>query len=142
MDRAMFESFDTNGDGTVTVEELDANLYEILAEANPRRSIREICLEIETGLHLAPSGVVLSALEQKLGAEPVEQRTKRLSRALEAVRADFDYVLIDCPPAVGLLTFNALRAASEAIVPLETSFFAIDDTKRSISSSPPSCPGR
>lgn len=114
----------------VDPDQLDANLYEILAEPNPRRAMREICLEIDAGLQLAPSGVVLSALEQKLGAEPVDQRTNRLSRALEEVQDDFDYALIDCPPTVGLLTFNALRAATEAIVPLETSSFAIHGVQK------------
>lgn len=114
----------------VDPERLEANLYEILAEASPKRALREICVEIDPGLKLAPSGVVLSALEQKLAADPVEERTERLSRALEEVQEDFDYALIDCPPSVGLLTFNALRAATEALVPLETSSFAMHGVQK------------
>ena len=79
---------------------------------------------------MAPSGIVLSALEQKLASEPIETRTDRLASALETVGDDFDYALIDCPPNVGLLTFNALRAACEVIVPLETSFFAIHGVQK------------
>jgi len=114
----------------VDPERLDTNLYEVLAEADPKCALREICIEIDPGLQLAPSGVVLSALEQKLAAEPVDQRTQRLSRALEEVEGGFDYVLIDCPPNVGLLTFNALRAASEVLVPLETSSFAMHGVQK------------
>ena len=114
----------------VDPEKLETNLYETLAEAEPSCTLREICIDIYPGLQLAPSGVVLSALEQKLAPEPVEQRTTRLSRALESVREDFDFVLIDCPPSVGLLTFNALRAASAAVVPLETSFFAMHGAQK------------
>jgi hypothetical protein len=82
-------------------------------------------------LDLAPSGIVLSALEQKLASERADQRTERLSAALEALPEDaYEYVLIDCPPNVGLLTFNALRAASEVIITLETSRFAIHGVEK------------
>ena len=75
--------------------------------------------------------IVLSALEQKLAAERVDARTERLSNALDGLPDNaYDYVLIDCPPNVGLLTFNALRAATEVIVPLETSRFAIHGVER------------
>jgi len=111
-------------------EQLDINLYDVLADANPKQTLREVCIAIDPQLRLAPSGVVLSALEQKLAADPVDQRTSRLSRALEEVQNDFDYALIDCPPSVGLLTFNALRAAQEAVVPLETSSFAMHGVQK------------
>jgi chromosome partitioning protein len=109
----------------VDPERLDENLYEVLAEADGAERLAEIIVPIDAGLHLAPSGIVLSALEQKLAQERAEARTERLARALGGLAGDYDYVLIDCPPNVGLLTFNALRAAGEAIVPLETSHFAL-----------------
>ena len=74
---------------------------------------------------MAPSGIVLSALEQKLTQERADARTERLSGVLEGLVEPYDYVLIDCPPNVGLLTFNALRAAREVLIPLETSFYAM-----------------
>jgi chromosome partitioning protein len=106
-------------------ERVDENLYEVLAEPGGAGRLPEVCIEAGPNLAVAPSGIVLSALEQKLASEPVEQRTGRLNDALTTVRDLFDFVLIDCPPNVGLLTFNALRAAGEVIVPLETSYFAI-----------------
>mgnify|MGYP001821763711 FL=1 len=76
------------------------------------------------------SGIVLSALEQKLTAERAEARTERLQAALATVADRYDYALIDCPPNIGVLTFNALRAATEVIVPLETSYFAIQGVQK------------
>jgi chromosome partitioning protein len=104
---------------------LDENLYEVLADPGGAERLQEVCVESTKNLSVAPSGIVLSALEQRLASEPVETRTDRLAAALGPVADLYDYVLIDCPPSVGLLTFNALRAANEVIVPLETSFFAI-----------------
>jgi len=78
----------------------------------------------------APSSIVLSALEQKLAGEQHESRTERLATALEALPPHYDYVLLDCPPTVGLLTFNALRAAREVLIPLEMSYFAVDGVQK------------
>lgn len=111
-------------------EDLDENLYEVLADQGGAERLREVCIEHAENLHVAPSGIVLSALEQRLAAEPVESRTDRLNAALNGLNGEFDYALIDCPPNVGMLTFNALRAAQEVIVPLETSFFAIHGVQK------------
>jgi len=115
----------------VDPDKIDENLYEVLAEPSGGRRLEEIIVEVGEGLDLAPSGIVLSALEQKLASERVEARTERLSAALEALpESAYEYVLIDCPPNVGLLTFMALRAASEVIIPLETSRFAIHGVEK------------
>jgi chromosome partitioning protein len=111
-------------------ERLDENLYEVLADEDGAGRLHQVCVEAAPRVSVAPSGIVLSALEQKLAAEPIETRTSRLAAAVETLGDLFDYVLIDCPPNVGLLTFNALRAASEVIVPLETSFFAIHGVQK------------
>lgn len=109
----------------VDPEALEANLYEVLADADGATRLGEILVPIWERLHLAPSGIVLSALEQKLAQERAEARTERLAAALATVADRFDFALIDCPPNVGLLTFSALRAASQVIIPLETSHFAL-----------------
>jgi chromosome partitioning protein len=111
-------------------EELDENLYEILAEPGGSGQLERVLVDAGENLDLAPSGIVLSALEQKLAAERAEARTERLAGALDRLPEGYDYVLIDCPPNVGLLTFNALRAASEVIVPLEASRFAIHGVQK------------
>ncbi len=109
----------------VDPETLDENLYEVLAEPEGAARLDQVVQFHSERLHVAPSGIVLSALEQKLTAEQASARTERLQAALDTVADRYDYALIDCPPNIGVLTFNAMRAASEVIVPLETSYFAI-----------------
>ncbi len=111
-------------------EALDENLYEVLAEEEGAARLADVIVPAGERLHLAPSGIVLSALEQKLAQERAEARTDRLARALAALPDPYDYVLIDCPPNVGLLTFNALRAAHEVIVPVEASHFALHGVQK------------
>jgi chromosome partitioning protein len=114
----------------INPDELDENLYEVLVEPAGATALSRIILNVFHGVDLAPAGIVLSALEQKLAAEHQEARTERLSQALDSLKADYDFILIDCPPAVSLLTFNALRASQEVIVPLETSSFAVDGVQK------------
>ncbi len=107
-------------------DEVDENLYEVLADdGDDAVSLDEVIVNATTNLDVAPSGVILSALEQKLAAEGGRSRTERLARALEKLQKPYDFALIDCPPNVGILTFNALRASEEVIVPLETSYYAM-----------------
>ncbi|MBW2230185.1 MAG: AAA family ATPase [Deltaproteobacteria bacterium] len=111
-------------------DELSENLYEVLAEPGGTDQLSRILINVAERIDLAPSSIVLSALEQKLAAERHNARTERLASALDAMPTRYDFVVIDCPPAVSLLTFNALRASSEVIIPLETSFFAIDGVQK------------
>jgi chromosome partitioning protein len=76
------------------------------------------------GFALVPSVVDLSAAEVELVERP--RREYRLKDALAAADKDYDYVLIDCPPSLGLLTVNALVAARAVLVPLQCEFFALE----------------
>jgi chromosome partitioning protein len=111
-------------------ESLDENLYEVLAEAEGGADLARVIQPVSERLHVAPSGIVLSALEQKLAGDRSEARTLRLANALAGIADRYDYGLIDCPPNVGLLTFNALRAAREVVVPLEASSFGIHGVQK------------
>jgi len=111
-------------------DDLETNLYEVLVEPAGARRLDSVIVDVTDQIDLAPSSIVLSALEQKLASERHDARTERLAAALEGLPPLYDFVLIDCPPNVGLLTFNALRAASEVVIPLETSFFAIDGVQK------------
>jgi chromosome partitioning protein len=114
----------------VDPDELEENLYDVLAEPEGAALMEGVVVQVAENLDLAPSSIVLSALEQKLAADRHESRTERLAAALQPLSTRYDYALIDCPPNVGLLTFNALRAAQEVIVPLEMSFFAVDGVQK------------
>ncbi len=111
-------------------DDLEANLYEVLVEPTGSGRLDSVIVDVSESIDLAPSSIVLSALEQKLASERHDARTERLAAAIDGLPPLYDFVLIDCPPNVGLLTFNALRAAREVIIPLETSFFAIDGVQK------------
>jgi chromosome partitioning protein len=75
-------------------------------------------------LFVAPSSLDLAGAEIEL--VPAFSRETRLKRALEAVHDDYDYVLIDCPPSLGLLTVNGLSAAREVLVPIQCEYYALE----------------
>lgn len=114
----------------VDSEALDEHLYEVLAEPAGVERLDKVIIDVGDGLDLAPSGIALAALEPKLAKETQQRRTEGLATALQRVTSHYDFALLDCPPNVGLLTFSALRAASEVIVPVETSRFAVDGVQR------------
>lgn len=87
--------------------------------------------EVTHGLHLLPSTVRLAAAEAPGGGiMELPDRDRRLERALFAFGQHVDLCIIDCPPTIGLLTFNAIRAADEILVPVETGFFSTKGADR------------
>ncbi len=87
--------------------------------------------EVAKNLRLAPSTLSLAGLEAARGGlAHLPDRDARLSQFLDRVADRFDWCVIDCPPTIGLLTFNALRAADEAIIPVETGFFSLKGSER------------
>jgi len=88
---------------------------------------------IGRNLDLAPSAMKLAGLEAARGGlADRPDRDQRLASVLRRIQTSYDWRLIDCPPSIGLLTYNALRAADEAIIPVETSYFAIHGAGRQI----------
>ena len=91
----------------------------------------EYLWEVTRNLHLAPSTMMLSALEAPGSAlHQLPDRDRRLESLLNLWSEHFDRCIIDCPPNIGLLTYNALRAATEAIIPVETGYFSIRGARR------------
>ncbi|MDO8483373.1 MAG: AAA family ATPase [Candidatus Limnocylindrales bacterium] len=76
------------------------------------------------GLDVVPSAIALAGAELELA--PVEGRERRLARLLSEITARYDYLFIDCPPALGLLTVNALTAADSVLIPLQCEYYALE----------------
>ncbi|MFH1371288.1 MAG: AAA family ATPase [Planctomycetota bacterium] len=109
----------------VPEEQIEQSIYDVLISFSRDEPMRlgEVLWEINDKLELAPASIDLSAFEQQMAGMP--EREDCLKKALDTAKDQYDFVVVDCPPAVGLLTFNALRAATDVIVPVETGYFSL-----------------
>jgi chromosome partitioning protein len=102
-------------------EDYERSTYNVLME--PTVEIEQVIIPASEHLDVCPSAVVLAAVEQQLADRPARER--RLADKLQRLSRAYEYVIIDCPPSIGLLTFNALTAAREAIIPVDPSYFSL-----------------
>jgi chromosome partitioning protein len=108
----------------VSPADLEKSMYNVMTpQAGEALGLDDIILPVKERFDLAPSSVILSAVEQELSG--VVGRENRLLRALQALGRPYDYCIIDCPPSIGLLCFNALRACTEVIIPIDMSLFSL-----------------
>jgi len=116
----------------VPEEQIEQSIYDVLISTSRNEPIKltEILWQISDRLELAPASLDLSAFEQQMVG--IAERECCLKDALNVIKYDYDYTVIDCPPAVSLLTFNALRAATDVIVPVETGYFALHGLSRQL----------
>jgi chromosome partitioning protein len=100
-------------------------MYDVFraAAGGPDITITDITRQVTDNLDLAPADILLSAIPETLAG--TAGRENLLRRAFETLDDRYDYVIVDCPPNVGLLTFNALKACTEAIIPMDPSFFSL-----------------
>ncbi|MBR6030307.1 MAG: ParA family protein [Clostridia bacterium] len=122
--RTLLVDLDPQGNATsgLGMEAGDESIYEALVGRIPVRD----CLE-ETpwkGLTLAASDIRLAGAELEL--VDLERREYRLKTAIETLRDSFDFILIDCPPSLGLLTVNALAAADSVLIPIQCEYYALE----------------
>jgi len=106
----------------INIRDLQGSMYDVILHDLPI----EDCVEATAlrNLFCAPSSLDLAGAEIEL--VPAFSRELRLKRALDEVVDDYDFILIDCPPSLGLLTVNGLAAASEVVVPIQCEYYALE----------------
>jgi chromosome partitioning protein len=103
----------------------DLSIYNVLSKITHKKCrLEEIIQNLGENFDIAPSSLILSTLEQELSGEI--GRESRLSDTLNGFKNNYDYILIDCPPNLGILTINAIRSAGEIIIPVEASRFSLE----------------
>lgn len=127
--RVLLVDMDPQGHSTLGLSaggvEFARTLYDVLLSdtRRPRTTIDDIIHPVSENLGLTPSDILLSAVPEALAGLPGRENV--LTRALTELRDPYDYIIVDCPPNVGLLTFNALKACTEALIPMDPSFFSL-----------------
>jgi chromosome partitioning protein len=107
----------------IDVHHLNGSMYDVLVD--PTISISSITLNTPVeNLKVAPAHIDLSGAEIELVNTIGRERILR--EEIDPIKSDYTYILIDCPPSLGLLTLNALTTADEVIIPLQTEFFALE----------------
>ncbi len=106
----------------VNLQEVDCSLYECLTDhADVRDAIYTTDIE---GLDIIPSHIDLVGAEIEM--LNMENRERMVTKILEPLRGEYDYILIDCSPSLGLITVNALTAADSIIIPVQCEYFALE----------------
>ncbi len=119
----------TSGIG-VTKRNLKDTVYNILIDRDydPRKAIRKTGVK---NLYLIPASVDLAGAEVELVS--MEGRESALKDGLDKIRDDYDYIFIDCPPSLGLLTINSLAAVDSVLVPIQCEFYALEGVSQLVS---------
>ncbi len=100
------------------------SLYYVISKLTPRKlKIENIIKNVENSFDIIPSNILMGTLEQELTDEI--GRELKLTEIIAPLKNEYEYILIDCPPSLGFLTVNAIRASNEVILPLETSRFSL-----------------
>ncbi|MBF0510891.1 MAG: AAA family ATPase [Candidatus Omnitrophica bacterium] len=123
--RTLLIDLDPQAHATLGLNMDDQNsLYNCISRLTPHKlKIKDIIKQVTRNFDIVPSNVLVGTLEQELADEI--GREVKLSDIITEVKDRYDYILIDCPPSLGFLTVNAIRASDEIIIPVETSRFSM-----------------
>ena len=124
--RVLLVDLDPQGNATmgsgVNKNEVEESIYDVLTE---RAAIKDCILVSESGkYHVLPANGDLTAAEVEMLA--LDNKERRLQNALDQVRDSYDYILIDCPPSLNMLTLNALTACDSVIIAMQCEYYALE----------------
>ncbi len=106
-------------------DEIEHHILDVLLQ---EKNIKECLFNAEqAGFHILPTNSELAIAEAHLLS--VEDKEKRLKSALDEIKDDFDYIFIDCPPSLSILTVNALVAADSVMIPMQCEYYALEGLK-------------
>jgi chromosome partitioning protein len=114
----------TSGSGLASASQ-SSGLYEALVG---QQTMADIIIDSPAGYRVAPATINLAGAGVELVNMP--EREFRLAKVVDEVRADFDYIIMDCPPSLGLLTINSLVAASHVLIPVQAEYYALEGLKQ------------
>ncbi len=125
-DRVLVIDLDPQGNATsgfgIDRANVEGSIYDALVDERPLCDLH-VATPVD-GLRLVPSSISLAGAEVELA--PVTGRERRLSQALRAERDAWDWILVDCPPSLGLLTVNALTGADAVLIPIQCEYYALE----------------
>ena len=128
--RVLLIDFDPQAHATmglnINPSDLEKSIYDVITpQKNGALGLGDILIEIKDNFDLVPSSLILTAIEQELSG--IEGREDMLFEAIQELKEEYyyDYIIIDCPPSIGHLCFNALRACDEVIIPIDMSLFSL-----------------
>jgi len=124
--RVLLIDADAQGNATTGLgldkSQLEKSLYNAIIEGE---RLDEVIMQTDVeNLFIAPSSIDLAGAEVEL--VELKNRERRLRNLVEEVRGDYDYITIDCPPSLGFITVNALIASDEAIIPIQSEYYALE----------------
>ena len=131
--RTLLVDIDPQGNATsgigIDKSDVDQCVYDVLVEdVEANHVIKETKIE---NLHVIPASIQLAGAEIEL--VPTISREVRLKRALDEIVDQYDYIIIDCPPSLGLLTLNALTAADAVLIPVQCEYYALEGLSQLLS---------